>query len=248
MRTLNEYDMEFFEEISHLLIPYNVVHCQYEFGRGIDSYLDRVKNIGLDLNGRVLDAGGAIGNWSIPLAYVNEHVDVVDINAERLFVGYMMSDRMGVENISFRNMSIEALDFPDEYFDAIVCYSVIMFTNIEKSLAEFSRVLKPGGKLYIQADLWRWYFFGKYPDRKPSLRYWFKFFLKKLYLGTPKLLTGSQYLKYIKQNGFDIASVGQDGQASFHADETGSDSKGFYPTREHGKEELIEICAKKRLQ
>ena len=52
--------------------------------------------------------------------------------------------------ITLYNGDSEAINFPDNTFDAItVAFGVRNFANLEKGLSEMLRVLKPGGKLVI---------------------------------------------------------------------------------------------------
>lgn len=239
------FDMEFLSNrIMPLLSDYQSHFSQIEFGRGLDTYIDRATKIGLEERGNVLDAGGGIGNWAIALAGLNVRVEVVDISAERLFVGRTMAENMSIKNINFTNMSIEHMNFPDNHFDAIICYSVIMFTDVKKTLAEFRRVLRPGGRLYIQADLWSWYFGQGAPERR-RLQYFIKLIMKLVLLRTPKLLTIKGFQSSVSSAGFRIVSVGQDGETSFKTNSARDVVKSFYPTRASGREELIEICAER---
>lgn len=52
--------------------------------------------------------------------------------------------------IQLKQMDAEHLLFPDETFDVLFCaFAIFFFSNVEKALSEFKRVLKPGGKLAI---------------------------------------------------------------------------------------------------
>jgi ubiquinone/menaquinone biosynthesis C-methylase UbiE len=46
---------------------------------------------------------------------------------------------------------VQSLDFPDEHFDAIVCWSVLEHVpDPIRAIAEMRRVLRPGGIIWIQ--------------------------------------------------------------------------------------------------
>lgn len=45
--------------------------------------------------------------------------------------------------------SLEELPFPQDFFDFIVAESTTGFTDIKKTIAEYFRVLKPGGILIL---------------------------------------------------------------------------------------------------
>lgn len=50
------------------------------------------------------------------------------------------------------NGSIHELPLPDESFDGVFCYGTIFCTPWKESLAEMTRVLRPGGRLYFTAN------------------------------------------------------------------------------------------------
>ena len=51
-------------------------------------------------------------------------------------------------------MDAEQLDFPDAAFDRVLCgFGVMFFPHLDQALAEFRRVLKPGGRLGVST--WR---------------------------------------------------------------------------------------------
>jgi SAM-dependent methyltransferase len=126
-----------------------------EFAPGLDYYVDRVDRL-LFAGDRVLDAGCGAGQWSMALAQRFQRVDAVDLKPERLAVLNAVAKRMGVSNVSACSGSLEQLPYGDGVFDAIFCYGVIMFTHVEQTLAEFHRVLRPGGRAYLclNADGW----------------------------------------------------------------------------------------------
>jgi ubiquinone/menaquinone biosynthesis C-methylase UbiE len=242
---MTQFDIGWFNaKIKPRLPPYSIVFAETEFGRGLPMYLDRINSVGLNNRGVVLDAGGGMGQWAIALAATNSQVEVVDISGERLLIGSLMSEQMGLNNINFNNASIEKLPYESDSFDAIVCYSVIMFTDIDKSLSEFFRVLKPGGRLYVMTDLWRWYFGQGAPD-KSKLKYVAKFFLKKLLFSSPALLTKKNFNRMVVGAGFNVVSSGQDGEASFNSRLILDSRLQFYPSKPAGEEEIWEVCAQK---
>ena len=52
--------------------------------------------------------------------------------------------------VSMLQMDAEHLTFPDASFDAVLCgFAIFLFPHLEQALAEFFRVLRPGGKVGI---------------------------------------------------------------------------------------------------
>ena len=70
----------------------------------------------------------------------------------------------GVANAEARQMDAESLQFPDASFDRVLCgMSLFLFPHPERALAEFHRVLKPGGRAAISTlgklfhAQWQWF-------------------------------------------------------------------------------------------
>lgn len=59
-------------------------------------------------------------------------------------------ERRGITSVRVMVMDAEQLDFPDESFDAVLCsFALFFFPHQLKTLREFRRILKPGGKLAL---------------------------------------------------------------------------------------------------
>lgn len=124
--------------------------------RSVEYFIDRVDRLGLE-GGRVLDAGCGAGNWTVALARRFDKVDAIDNDPERVAVLDGMIPLIGGQ-VETKIGSTEALPYADDTFDVVFCSGVIFVVDYEKSLAEFLRVLKPGGVLYasfVGATWWR---------------------------------------------------------------------------------------------
>ncbi len=56
----------------------------------------------------------------------------------------------GLQNVEFRMMDAEALEFPDGSFDRVTCrLGLMLFPHPQKALQEMQRVLVPGGKVVL---------------------------------------------------------------------------------------------------
>ena len=104
------------------------------------------KKIGGD-TGEILDIGAGTGFLSIMLAEMGYRVVGIDISEEMMKRAKKKAQDIGVE-AEFKLGDAENLSFETGSFDAIVNRAVLWtLPNPEKALAEWKRVLKPGGRL-----------------------------------------------------------------------------------------------------
>lgn len=95
---------------------------------------------------KLLDFGCGCGESSIIFTRIGYEVFGFDISpnnietARRLAVKYEMTERA-----HFQVGVAEELDYPDEFFDAIIGTDILHHVDIPRALSECSRVLKPGG-------------------------------------------------------------------------------------------------------
>ena len=134
-------------------------------------YRTRIKAIGFTQAGRILDAGCGMGQWSMSLAEANQQVEAVDVSDERLRAAKVIFGEMGVSNVNFSRQSVARLEYPDETFDAVFCYSVLCMVDHRAPLREFARVLKPGGRLYLSSNGLGWYVYNLLHARRKSAHY-----------------------------------------------------------------------------
>lgn len=125
----------------------------------LNYYKKRLESIGFENKDVVLDAGCGIGNWSIALSYLNKHVEAIDITGDQILVADALIRGMKRQNINLSSCSVEDLPFDNNTFDGILCRQMIMYTNVEKTLHEFYRTLKKGGKILISASSVGWYLY-----------------------------------------------------------------------------------------
>ncbi len=129
------------------------------FRQGLGKYTSRLRAIGFCNQSRVLDAGCGYGQWSLALSEMNQCVSGCDISPLRIDFLRDLASRLGLTNLDLHCTEIDRLPFPDDWFDAVFCYGVIFLTPWRQSLAELTRVLKPGGSIYVNANGLGWYMF-----------------------------------------------------------------------------------------
>ena len=97
---------------------------------------------------RILDVGAGNGSLSLLFAEMGHDVVGIDISEGMLSVAKKKAKERGVDP-DLRIGDAESLDFGDESFDAVVS-RIVLWTlpNPETAMAEWMRVLKPGGRVY----------------------------------------------------------------------------------------------------
>lgn len=105
---------------------------------------------------RVLDVGAGPGFFAGGLAGLvgaDGQVDGVDIN-ER-FVADANARFASQENLAFHHIDDHRLPFADDTFDRAICKNVLEYVpDLQASLTEVRRVLKPGGRLQVIDSDW----------------------------------------------------------------------------------------------
>ena len=111
---------------------------------------------GVEPGQRVLDVATGRGAVLFPAA---ERVGVagdaigVDLAEGMVKAANEEAERRGLSP-RVRAMDAEQLDFADASFDRVLCgFGVMFFPHLDRAMAEFQRVLKPGGRLAVST--WR---------------------------------------------------------------------------------------------
>jgi SAM-dependent methyltransferase len=125
------------------------------FAESVALFGNRLDLAGFDASwfqGKIcLDAGCGGGRNSIAMARLGaSQVKGIDLGIDGLKDARKRAESLGHENISFDHASILDIPFDDNTFDMVWCAGVMMITDdAERALDELTRVLKPGGKLYL---------------------------------------------------------------------------------------------------
>ncbi len=101
----------------------------------------------------VVDVGSGAGFDSLIAAQLvgpQGKVVGIDMTQEMLSKARNGATAMGVDNVTFHEGYADALPLDDNFADAIISNGVLNLTQDKhKTLKEWSRVLKPGGRAYI---------------------------------------------------------------------------------------------------
>lgn len=99
----------------------------------------------------ILDIGCGIGQLLVASNLPPEtQAFGIDLDDDALSFG-----RKQFPNIRYLHASAEALPFADNSFDIVVSRVCLPYTQIDRSLAEIHRVIKPGGDLWITLHPYR---------------------------------------------------------------------------------------------
>ena len=98
----------------------------------------------------VLDAGSGAEHTALAFAPHVRSVLSVDLAPSMLAQGRGQAEERGLLNVEFRQADVEALPLPDGLFDVVVSrYSAHHWPHPQRALAEFRRLLRPGGRLLL---------------------------------------------------------------------------------------------------
>ena len=180
---------------------------------------------------------------------LNNSVLGIDLSSPRLRVAKGLCECYEVHNVTLVESSIESIDVNSESVDGVFCYGVLMFTDIEKTLREFFRILRPGGKIYINANTYGWYAHLLIDRglRKRNIK-WVKAALQMV-LNTingkkSQILVDKQWLlKKLKGIGYQRVKV--DIEGCINVDSSYSRPPSVYSSHYYGLPGIIEVIAEK---
>jgi len=218
-------------------------------------YRERLRAIALEGMEMVLDAGSGMGQWTHGLSGLNHHVCAIDNSKARLSAAGEVLTALGANNVSASQQSVECIAYPEDFFDGIFCYSVIMMTDYQKTVREFYRLLKPGGTVYIGANGLGYYLANLLRPRNASPSYdpramaaraierTLEYFADGNRHPGEQLVIGSRHLaRTMAAAGFVDIEIGAEGTLQRNLTVR---SVGFFPVSEEGLENVYEIMARK---
>ena len=152
------------------------------FEEGAQKISDRLVELaGVKPGSRVLDIATGIGEPSVTAArraQPDGKVLATDISPQMLAIAKERAEKLGLQNIEFRESDAESLNLPDQSFDAVTCRWGLMFLpNLQSALKLFNKALTPGGKM--AAAVW------PTPDKAPALNLSFATVRRELNLPPP---------------------------------------------------------------
>jgi ubiquinone/menaquinone biosynthesis C-methylase UbiE len=103
----------------------------------------------------ILDIACGTGTVTFPVSNLlspNGTIHAIDISSKMVEECKRQLNYADHQNVHFRVMDAEHLEFADHSFDKVLCsFGLFFLTDIEQGLREIKRVLKPGGKLVFSS-------------------------------------------------------------------------------------------------
>jgi SAM-dependent methyltransferase len=223
------------------------------YKNGINNYLNRIKEIGILDNEKVLDAGCGYGQWSLALSTCNNQIYSCDYSFSRINFLKKICNELNIKNINCSKQYVEKLRYENNKFDYIFAYSIILYTDYKKTLTEFKRTLRPGGYLYICCNGLGWYLYNFFSVRNKAKDYDPKIMAINAIENTIGVLNGlnklscneliipsSVLINDLKELGFKIIHKGHEG--SLNIQEINNEQGSSFFIKEYlGKETVYEV-------
>jgi len=128
----------------------------------LDEYADEFIELGGQATGQLLDIGCAYGIATLAALKAGASITACDMDEDHLRILESRTPAELRDQLTLQQGSLPDIDLPDNFYAAILCSRVLHFLtgdDIERSVHNMYRWLKPGGKLFLVADtpfgIWR---------------------------------------------------------------------------------------------
>jgi ubiquinone/menaquinone biosynthesis C-methylase UbiE len=104
----------------------------------------------LTADDRVLELAGGPGSVGLAAARRAGEVVISDVAPEMTAIAQRRAQELGLANVSTRPLDLEAIDEPDDSFDAVLVREGLMLVpDPDRAAREIARVLRPGGRAAV---------------------------------------------------------------------------------------------------
>jgi ubiquinone/menaquinone biosynthesis C-methylase UbiE len=93
----------------------------------------------------ILEIGCGDGGYAFDFAPTAKRVCGIDISDVGVEAARRKAEELGLHNMEFHVMEVEAMDYPDATFDVVYGSGILHHLNLDRSCREIVRVLKPTG-------------------------------------------------------------------------------------------------------
>jgi 2-polyprenyl-3-methyl-5-hydroxy-6-metoxy-1,4-benzoquinol methylase len=140
---------------------------------------------------KVLDAGCGNGSLSFRLAKEGMNITGIDITKDNIDFSNNVKNKLKIDNINFKKMSITNIKLPKNSFDIIISSEVLEHIEDDnKAVKELNKVLKKGGECIISVPY------------NPKL-----WSLEDKWVGHKRRYTYRKLRKLLVKNGFKVNNI-----------------------------------------
>lgn len=94
----------------------------------------------------VLEFGCGTGSTALEHATHVAEIDATDVSAAMIDIGREKAERVGIDNVSFKQSSVERFEAADGAYDMVLALNLLhLLPDRQLALAKIHRLLKPGG-------------------------------------------------------------------------------------------------------
>lgn len=250
IETIKQYASKYLNEGN------NQAFCERVWSTDGNIYKNRLKALNFIDKENILDAGFGLGQWTFAMTFLNKQVTGIEFDETRYNFTKNVFENCKVTNANLQQGSIEDMPFPENHFDAIFSYSVILCTDYRKALKEFYRVLKPGGMLYFNTNGLGWYLYNLLEEHNNSSNFSSRkmaidaiestiYYLSGLPLerGKSLIMPEKTTTRYLEKLGFEILQKGAEGTINILKEKITTTS--FFKGEYYEKEGVYEILCRK---
>lgn len=152
----------------------------------------------------VVDVATGTGFTALAFAPLVQSVTGTDVSSGMLEQARKRAEEQGIRNAAFLEAPAEALPFPDESADIVVCrIAAHHFLDVRKFISEAARVLKPGGR-FVVADT-------TVPDDDPEAADWQNEIEAVRDPSHVRNYTPRQWAKMVEEAGLTVAEITDSG-------------------------------------
>ena len=103
-------------------------------------------------NMKVLEFGCGTGSTALEHAPHVAHIEATDVSAGMIAIGRQKAEHAGIDNVRFRQSSVEEFDADDSYDMVLALNLLHLLSDRQAALSKIHRLLKPGG-LFISSTV-----------------------------------------------------------------------------------------------
>jgi SAM-dependent methyltransferase len=215
--------------------PFELDFMRRVYGSDVSVYRDRLLAVDMLDQPRILDAGCGFGQWMLAMSNGENEVHGMDSSPLCVKASSIALQAAGVPKSKVFQGHFDAIDAPDDYYDAVFAYSSMFLSPWKQSFAEVVRVLKPGGHFYFSANELGFYAMlwmeehnkveGHYDPRAHAARalentlYYEKHGEFKYEGFVHVIITREQARTELERLGMSIVAVGDEGTLSLRPDD-----------------------------